>query len=391
MTKENCLAKGTIEEIGEKAKYTFEKPNLTKTDFEKVKQEIKVNDHEVALKLFLRDILNKENKIINSIDEIDAIGHRIVHGGEYFKSAVIINQEVIDSIKKCCELAPLHNPANLLGINACKKELPNKPMVAIFDTAFHQTMPREAYIYPLPYEYYEKYHLRKYGFHGTSHKYICERAAKLLGKKTTQLNMITCHLGNGASLAAIKKGKCVNTSMGFTPLAGIMMGTRSGDIDPSIIPFLMKKENLTVDEIENILNKKSGLLGVSGISSDCRDVENAAWKQKNKRAQLALDKFGYRIKECLGSFTAIMDGLDVVVFTGGLGEKSPETREFVCKDMLHFGIEIDKEKNKIRGQEIIISTKKSRVKVLVIPTNEELSIARETKSLIKKQKKIIKK
>jgi acetate kinase len=380
MQNEEVIAKGIIEEIGGKAKYSYEKIGS-----DKIKKELTCANHEEALKLFLNDILSKEIGVIKSVDEIDAIGHRVVHGGEKFKSAVLIDDMVIEAIKEVSDLAPLHNPANLIGINACKKELPNKPMVGVFDTAFHQTMPKEAFLYPIPYEYYEKYHIRKYGFHGPSHKYVSNRAAEILNKDIKQLNIITCHLGNGSSLCAVKKGESVNTSMGFTPLAGTMMGTRSGDIDPSIVSYLMKKENLSVEQVENILNKKSGLLGISGVSSDCRDVENAAWKEGNVRAQLALDKFSYSVKEYLGRFAAIMDGLDVIVFTGGLGEKSPETREYVCKNMIHFGIEIDLEKNKVRAKEAIISTESSRVKVLVVPTNEELMIARETKEIVFKK------
>jgi acetate kinase len=380
MQNEEVIAKGLIEEIGGKAKYSYER-----TGAEKIKKEISCANHEDALKLFLDDILSKENGVIASINEIDAIGHRVVHGGEKFKSAVLIDDIVIQVIKEVSDLAPLHNPANLIGINACKIELPNKPMVAVFDTAFHQTMPKEAFIYPIPYEYYEKYHIRKYGFHGPSHKYVSNRAAEILGKDIKQLNIITCHLGNGSSLCAVRKGESVNTSMGFTPLAGTMMGTRSGDIDPSIVSYLMKKENLSVDQVENILNKKSGLLGVSGVSSDCRDIETAAWKEGNQRAQLALDKFSYTVKEYLGAFAAVMDGLDAIVFTGGLGEKSPETRSYVCKDMKHFGIDLNSEKNKVRAKEAIISEDYSKVKVLVVPTNEELMIARETKEIISKK------
>ena len=380
MKNEEVIAKGLIEEIGGKAKYSYEKIGS-----EKIKKELACANHEEALKLFLTDILSNEIGVIKSLDEIDAIGHRVVHGGEKFKSAVIVDDEVQKEIEACIPLAPLHNPAHLEGINACKKMLPSKPSVVVFDTAFHQTMPPEAFLYPLPYEYYEKYKIRKYGFHGPSHKYVSNRAAEILNKDVKQLNIITCHLGNGSSLCAVKKGESVNTSMGFTPLAGIMMGTRCGDIDPSIISFLMKKENLSIDQIENILNKKSGLLGISGVSSDCRDIENAAWKEGNLRAQLALDKFSYTVKEYLGKFAAVMDGLDVVVFTAGLGEKSPETREYVCRNMTHFGIEIDLEKNKVRGKEAIISTDSSKVKVMVIPTNEELMIARETKEIILKR------
>jgi acetate kinase len=382
MVNENFLAKGVIEEIGGKAKYSYQK-----NGFDKIKKELSCANHEDALKLFLNDILSKDNNIgaISSIGEISAIGHRVVHGGERFKSAVIIDEEVIKVIEECSDLAPLHNPANLIGINACKKELPSKPMVGVFDTAFHQTMSKEAFIYPIPYEYYEKYHIRKYGFHGPSHKYVSYRAAEILGKNVNELNIITCHLGNGSSLCAVKKGKSINTSMGFTPLAGTMMGTRSGDIDPSIIFYLAKKENLSLLQVENILNKKSGLLGIFGESSDNRDAEIAAWQKGNQRAQLALDKFSYTVKEYLGSFAALMDGLDVIVFTGGVGEKSPETREYVCRNMKHFGIELDLEKNKIKGEETIISSNNSNVKVIVIPTNEELMIARETKDLVIKR------
>lgn len=379
MKTEESIAKGVIEEIGGKSKYSYQKKG-----FDKIKKEIECKNHEDALGLFLKDILSEKNAIgvISSLNEIDAIGHRVVHGGEKVKSAVLIDDKVIDAIKEFTDLAPLHNPANLIGINACKKELPNKPMVGVFDTAFHQTMPKEAYLYPIPYEYYEKYHVRKYGFHGPSHKYVSYRAAEILGKDIKNLNIITCHLGNGSSLCAVKKGESINTSMGFTPLAGTMMGTRSGDIDPSIIFYLAKKENLNLKQIENILNKKSGLLGIFGESSDNRDAEIAAWQKGNERAQLALDKFSYTVKEYLGSFAALMDGLDIIVFTGGVGEKSPETREYVCRNLKHFGIEIDIEKNKIKGQESIVSKDNSKVKIIVIPTNEELVIARETKEII---------
>jgi acetate kinase len=370
MEDESILAKGIVEEIGLKAKYSFNN---------KKEKDLEITNHETALNKIIEDII--QQKIVNDLSEIDAIGHRIVHGGEFFKDSVLIDDNVVRVIKDCFDLAPLHNPANLIGINACKKELPNKPMVGVFDTAFHQTMPIEAFIYPIPFEYYEKYHLRKYGFHGTSHKFVAQRASELLGKKLGELNIITCHLGNGASITAIEKGKSVNTSMGFTPLAGVMMGTRSGDIDPSIIPFLMKKNNLTVDEVEDILNKKSGLLGLSGISNDCREIKLESING-NERARIALNKFAYRIKEYIGSFTAIMNGLDAIVFTAGIGENFVEIRELICKDLEHLGIELDKEKNNIIGKETIISKKDSRVRILVIPTNEELMIARETKKII---------
>ncbi|MDD4250954.1 MAG: acetate kinase [Candidatus ainarchaeum sp.] len=374
--QEVCLAKASIEEIGNNAKYSFEKK-----DSNKVKKELKIINHEIALNKIIDDLI--QNNVINSINDVDAIGHRIVHGGEFFKNSVIINDTVILGIQNCCDLAPLHNPAHLIGINACKKIF-DKKMVAVFDTAFHQTMPKKAFIYPVPYEYYEKYHLRKYGFHGTSHEYVSKKAAELIGKDITKLKMITCHLGNGASLSAIQNGKCVNTTMGFTPLAGIMMGTRSGDIDPSIIPFLMKKENLTISEIENILNTKSGLLGLSKVSSDCREIKREAWENNNKQALFALEKFSYRIKEYLGAFISIMNGIDVLVFTAGLGENFSEIREMICENTSFFGIEIDKEKNVLHGKERIISTDSSKVKIVVIPTNEELMIARETKKTIQK-------
>lgn len=380
MQNEEVLAKGVVEEIGGKAKYSYEKIGT-----DKIKKEIACSNHEEALRLFLTDIIDSANGVISSLNEINAVGHRILHGGEKYKSTVLINDTVIKDIEGFKDLAPLHIPANLLGIVACKKELPDKPMAGIFDTAFHQTMPKEAFIYPIPYEYYEKYHIRKYGFHGSSHKYVSQRAAEILGKDIKKLNIITCHLGNGSSLCAVRKGESINTSMGFTPLAGTMMGTRSGDIDPAIMSYIMKKENLTIDQMENILNKKSGLLGVSGVSSDCRDIETAAWKEGNARAQLALDKFSYTVKEYLGSCAAVMDGLDVVVFTGGLGEKSPETRAYVCKDMKHFGIDLNSEKNKVRGKEAIISEDFSKVVVMVIPTNEELMIARETRDIVLKK------
>ncbi|MDD3160191.1 MAG: acetate kinase [Candidatus ainarchaeum sp.] len=373
MADENVLAKGVVEEIGKNSKITFKK-NEDKTYYEKL-----ISNHEDAVKEVINFLLGG---VIKSVDEIDAIGHRIVHGGEKFTESVIVDENVIDEIIACSDLAPLHNPAHVSGIKACQKLFPNKKMVVVFDTAFHQTMKKEAYLYPLPYEYYEKYKIRKYGFHGTSHKYVSKRASEILGKDVTELNLITCHLGNGSSLTAIEKGKSVNTTMGFTPLAGLMMGTRCGDIDPAIITYLMKKENLTVEKMDEILNKKSGLLGLSGVSSDCREVEKEAWENNNERAQIALDKLGFRIKEYLGAYIAIMNGVDAIIFTGGLGENSPETREFVCRNLDHIGIILDKEKNKIRGKEAIISIENSKIKILVVPTNEELMIARETKELI---------
>ena len=316
------------------------------------------------------------------MSEISAVGHRIVHGGEKFKESVIIDEDVINVIRECVELAPLHNPSNIIGIEACKHIMPNVPMVAVFDTAFHQTMPRHAYIYALPYEIYEKYKLRTYGFHGTSHKYVTERAAKMLGKPVDSLKIITCHLGNGASICAVKYGKSIETSMGFTPLQGLCMGTRSGTIDPAVITFLMEKEKMTVKDVSDFLNKKSGVLGISGVSSDFRDIEEAA-KNGDDRAKLSLEIFCYRVKRFIGDYAAIMNGVDAVVFTAGIGENNGYVREEILRDMDFLGIKIDLEKNLTKGQEIDISTPDATVKTLVIPTNEELEIARETIRLVK--------
>jgi len=375
MVDETSLIKASVEEIKGNSKVNIE-INGKKDHLEK-----KISSHDGALDFLLKEVLDR--KVISSLDEISAIGHRVVHGGEKFNSAVIIDDVVLSGIEDCVVLAPLHNPANIEGINACKRLLPSKNNVAVFDTAFHQTMPKEAFLYPIPYEYYEKYKIRKYGFHGSSHKFVAGRVAQILGQPISDLNIITCHLGNGSSITAIKNGQSYNTTMGFTPLAGLMMGTRCGDIDPAIIPYLIKKENLSVEQIDNILNKKSGLLGLSGVSSDCREIEDQAWNHNNERAKIALDKLSFRIKEALGSYLALLPGIDAIVFTGGIGEKSPETREMVCSNLDHLGIIIDKEKNKFKGQEREISASDSKVKVFVIPTNEELMIARETKELIK--------
>lgn len=376
MSDENVIAQGNAERIG--LTESFIKHKYAD---KKEKHEGDLADHKVTIDKIIKILLDT---VISSLNEIDAVGHRVVHGGEFFSKSVIIDEEVKQSIKDCVPLAPLHNPANLTGIEACEEILPGKPQVGVFDTAFHQTMPEEAYIYPIPYEYYEKYKIRKYGFHGTSHKFISDRAAELMGKSVTELNIITCHLGNGASIAAIQKGKCINTSMGFTPLAGLIMGTRCGDIDPAIIKFLMTKEGLSIEEVDTILNKKSGLLGVSGISSDQRDIEEEAWNKKNHRAQLSLDKYYLRVKKFIGMYSAILDGVDAIVFAGGIGEMSPETREGACGNLEHFGIILDKEINKTKGKEVTISRPDSKVNVFVIPTNEELVIARDTKELVSK-------
>ena len=378
MEDESVLAKGLVERIGIEGSVL--KHEVAGKD--KVVIETPMPDHKVALEIVMNALTDENHGAIKSLDEIHAIGHRVVHGGEKFSSSVIIDDEVIAAIEVTCELAPLHNPPNLIGINACKELLPGKPMVAVFDTAFHQTMPKSTYIYALPYEYYEKYGVRRYGFHGTSHKYVSDRCADLMGKKVEDLRIITCHLGNGASVAAIDHGKVVETSMGFTPLEGLIMGTRAGDIDTAISTFLMDKLDLDCLEMNDILNKKSGVLGISGVSSDFRDIEKAAG-EGNERAQLALDSYFKRVKKYIGAYWAIMGGVDAIVFTAGLGENSIESRAEICADMQEMGLEIDHERNNVRGKEALISTDASKVKVFCIPTNEELVIARDTKELVK--------
>lgn len=378
MEDESVLAKGLVERIGIEGSVL--KHEVAGKD--KVVIETPMPDHKVALEIVMNALTDENHGAIKSLDEIHAIGHRVVHGGEKFSSSVIIDDEVIAAIEETCELAPLHNPPNLIGINACKELLPGKPMVAVFDTAFHQTMPKSTYIYALPYEYYEKYGVRRYGFHGTSHKYVSDRCADLMDKKVEDLRIITCHLGNGASVAAIDHGKVVETSMGFTPLEGLIMGTRAGDIDTAISTFLMDKLDLDCLEMNDILNKKSGVLGISGVSSDFRDIEKAAG-EGNERAQLALDSYFKRVKKYIGAYWAIMGGVDAIVFTAGLGENSIESRAEICADMQEMGLEIDHERNNVRGKEALISTDASKVKVFCIPTNEELVIARDTKELVK--------
>jgi len=377
MSNEEVLAKGLAERIGIEGARVKHKP----TGKEEVLIEKPMSDHKKAIEIVLNALIDSDHGAINSMDEINAVGHRVVHGGEKFSESVIIDDNVLKAIEECSELAPLHNPPNIMGIKACQELMPNTPMVAVFDTAFHQTMPESSYIYPIPYEMYEKYGIRRYGFHGTSHKYVANRAADMLGKDIKDLKIVTCHLGNGASVAAVKNGKSIETSMGFTPLEGLAMGTRSGDIDPAIIVYLMEKENMTIDEVNTMLNKKSGVLGISGVSSDFRDIEDAA-SEGNHRAQLALEKFNMRVKKYIGAYSAIMDGIDVLVFTAGLGENSPETREDICKGLEFMGIDIDESNNKVRGKEVELNKEESKVKILLVPTNEELMIARDTKSLI---------
>ncbi|MBQ4419499.1 MAG: acetate kinase, partial [Synergistaceae bacterium] len=325
-------------------------------------------------------LLDKNHGVLKSLDELSAVGHRVVHGAEEFATSVKIDAKVMEALKRCIPLAPLHNPANIMGIEAVTEALPNIPQVGVFDTAFHQTMPPHAFIYGVPYKYYEQYKIRRYGFHGTSHKFVSQRAAEMLGQPIEKLKIVTCHLGNGSSITAVDGGKSIDTSMGFTPLAGVLMGTRSGDVDPALLPFIAKAENLNLDEVDALLNKKSGLLGISELSSDLRDVESAAEKG-DAHAKLAEDVLNYGVKKFIGAYAAAMGGIDVLVFTAGVGENSASTRAAVCKGLEFLGIKIDPAKNDMRGKEMDISADGSKVRVLVIPTNEELMIARDTKRL----------
>lgn len=377
MATEESLVQGLVERIGIEGSVLTQK--VEGRDKYVINTEIK--DHKEAIKLVLEALVDEKHGVIKSMDEISAVGHRVVHGGEKYSKSVVITDEVLESIRECIALAPLHNPPNIIGIEACMELMPNVKMVAVFDTAFHQTMPKEAYICPLPYELYEKYGIRKYGFHGTSHKYVANKVAEVMGKDIKDLKIITCHLGNGCSLAAIKGGRSIDTSMGFTPLAGVMMGTRSGSIDPSVINFLVEEQGYTLKEVDAMLNKKSGVLGISGISSDFRDVRDAAEKG-NERAQLALDIFHYKIRAQIAAYAGIMGGVDVIVFTAGIGENSSLTRRESLRGLEFFGFEIDDEKNEIRGEIQEISTPNSKVRVYEIPTNEELMIARETAALV---------
>jgi acetate kinase len=371
------LAKGNADRIGIDGKLSYK--NSKGADLEK---DVELPDHKVAVKLVLSQLTDPETGVISDVSEISAVGHRVLHGGKYYSESVVVNDDVKRVIKQCFPLGPLHNPANLTGIEACESVLPaGTPQVAVFDTAFHMTMPPKAYTYALPYEISEKYSIRRYGFHGTSHRYVSKRAAEFLGISTEGLKMVTCHLGNGSSFAAVKDGKCVDTSMGLTPLAGICMGTRTGDIDPAIVPFLMQKEGLAPEEIDTLLNKKSGVQGVSGVSSDFRDLEKAA-KEGNERAQLALDMFSYQGSKIVGSYAAAMGGVDVIVFTAGIGENTDTIRDAIIKPLEFMGAKIDPAKNNGTRCEAVISADDSKVKIVVIPTNEELAIAQETMALI---------
>ena len=378
---EEVLAKGLCERIGiDGGMHTYQKK-----DGDKIKTEVDMPSHTKAVGLVLDALTDPAGGVIKSLSEIGAVGHRIVHGGEKFSSSVIIDDEVLSAIKECNDLAPLHNPANLIGVDSCKELMPDVPMVAVFDTVFHQTMPPKAYLYGIPYEYYRKYKVRRYGFHGTSHDYVAHRTAEFLGKDIKDMKIIVCHLGNGASVSAVSGGKCVDTSMGLTPLEGLIMGTRSGDLDPAILEFISNKENLSISEMLTVLNKKSGVLGLSdGISSDFRDLGEAA-DSGNEQAKTALETYAYRVAKYIGAYVAAMNGVDAITFTAGVGENNISARAQIGGYLTYLGTEIDEKKNAVRGEETIISKDGSRVPVLVIPTDEEMSIARQTVALVGKR------
>ena len=376
---ENVLAKGLCERIGIDGRLTYQPAGG-----EKEKSDLAMPTHTEAIQFVIDALTNEKTGVVKSLDEIGAVGHRLVHGGEKFASSVVITDEVKKAVEECNDLAPLHNPANLIGVAACEKLMPGTPMVAVFDTAFHQTMPEKAYMYGLPYEYYEKYKVRRYGFHGTSHSFVSKRAAEVMGKSYDEVKTIVCHLGNGSSVSAVMNGKCVDTSMGLTPLEGLVMGTRSGDIDPAIMEFIAKKENLDIEGVMEVLNKKSGVFGLSGgLSSDFRDLTDAM-NAGDKKAKIAMDVFSYRVAKYIGSYAAAMNGVDDIVFTAGIGENDDYVREEVCKYLGYLGVDFDFEVNTgLRGKEAELTKEGSKVKVFVIPTNEELAIARETLALVK--------
>lgn len=373
---EAVLAKGLCERIGIDGRLVYQKAGL-----EKEMTEAAMPTHKQAIQMVLDALINEKTGALKSLSEIDAVGHRVVHGGEKFAASVILTTEVLEAIEECNELAPLHNPANLIGIHACRELMPEVPMVGVFDTAFHQTMPRKAYLYGLPYEYYEKYKVRRYGFHGTSHSFVSKHTAEFLGMDLNHSKIIVAHLGNGASISAVQDGKCIDTSMGLTPLEGLVMGTRSGDIDPAIMEYIAKKENLDIEGVLNVLNKKSGVEGISGVSSDFRDLE-AAYDAGNERAIDACEVFAYRVAKYIGAYTAAMNGVDAIAFTAGIGENTSFIRKKILAYLGYLGITMDEEANTVRGEDKVISTEDSKVKVCVIPTNEELAIARETVALI---------
>ncbi len=378
MDDESVMAKGNYERIGQNNSFLTHKVNG-----EKYVIENPVPTHDEAIKLVMEQLLHKDYGVIKSLDEIDGIGHRIVHGGEKFKKSVLVTDEVIKGIEECSDLAPVHNPGALMGIKACQRLMPDKKMVTVFDTAFHQTIPEERYLYPIPYHYYDAYKIRKYGFHGTSHSYVSKRVAEVMNKDIKDLKIIVCHIGQGASLCAVQNGISVDTSMGLTPLGGIMMCARSGDLDPSIVTYLMKKENLSSDEMDKILNKESGVLGISGLTPDIRDIEKAA-SEGNKRAELALKAYDLNIAQYIAKYAVSMGGVDVIAFTAGVGENQTNRRREICKKLKFLGVKLDESRNEVRGEEKEISSDDSLIKVYVIPTNEELVIARDTKELISK-------
>ena len=377
MTNEEVLAKGLVERIGIEGS----RIKHSKTGMDAVTINATIPNHKVAIRMVLDALLDASHGVISSLEELKAVGHRVVHGGEKFAGSVLINHEVIAALQECVPLAPLHNPANLMGIEAMTEVLPNIPQVGVFDTAFHQTMPSHAYMYGVPYHYYEKYRVRRYGFHGTSHYYVSQRTAELLGKPVDHLKIVTCHLGNGSSVTAVKNGHSIDTSMGFSPLPGVIMGTRCGDVDPTLLFYLAEQEGLDTKALAHILNKESGIQGISGVSSDLRDVEEAA-AAGNSRAKLAEEMLYYGIRKYIGAYAAAMGGIDALVFTAGIGENSIVAREKVCAGLEFLGIKIDAEKNKVRGKERIISSDDASVSVLVVPTNEELVIARDTKRIV---------
>jgi acetate kinase len=378
METEEVLASGKYERIGEKEAFITHKAKG-----QKIQIDNPAYNHTEAIEFALEQLINPEYKVIDSLDEIEAIGHRLVHGGEKIAESVVIDDSVVEVLKECSDLAPLHNPACILGIEACKNVMPNKPMVGVFDTAFHQSIPKQRYIYPIPYEYYKKYGVRKYGFHGTSHMFVSQRLAEIENKPIEDMKIVTCHLGQGSSICAIEGGKSVDTSMGLTPLGGIPMVTRSGDLDPSILLYLMKKENLSSEEMESILNKQSGVQAISGLVPDFREIEIAA-NNGEERASIALDNFKYAIASYIAKYAVAMNGIDYIIFTGGIGENQINVRKGICEQLKFMGVEIDVEANNIRSEEKLVSKPESKVKIYVIPTNEELMIAKETKRLVSK-------
>ena len=376
MENEEVLASGKYERIGEDEAFITHKAQGKKVEIKKP-----AYDHKEAIEFTLAQLTNPEYKVIDSLDEVEAIGHRVVHGGEIFKESAVIDDKVIEQIDECSEFAPLHNPAAILGMEACKKVMPGKPMVAVFDTTFHQTMPKEKYVYPIPYEYYKKYGVRKYGAHGTSHMYVSQRLAEIENKNIEDLKIVTCHLGQGSSICAVDGGKSIDTSMGLTPLGGIPMVTRSGDLDPSVLTYLMKKENISAAEMENILNKKSGVAGISGLAPDFRVIELESYED-NERAKIAMESFKYAVASYIAKYAVAMNGIDYIVFTGGIGENQINIRKGICEKLTFMGVDVDADANNMRGEEKVISKPDSKVKVYVIPTNEELMIAKETQRLV---------